>query len=516
MISNRRWLRLFRQNAPLLVIALFEHEVVYLVRRGTRTIKAGVLPLPHDVIQNQRLIAPEQLISRLKAEIDIARLDVAVVLPTTLVHVQYITLPTGLDIEERDYQVTRHISQTVGLSMSEVFYDFTQHNENETMLAVARQTEVAQYSAAFAKTDWHLKWVCPEQQVWAGIHHHESPQSQPQIPTQFVCQVEYDRLQMWWPDKKGHRQHQARHFDPNALSQAGFLYRAPHQAGSQKHLQLPTNFAVNEIENAAKQWLDKDLPKMTQMLCTGLGLDWTQAQSSLQTRLGLSVRPVGTPTEGSTNADLQARLGTVWHLSQQIYLSSPLLNLWPNQKKQPQKADFIQETVLAGLFTSLVLSCSYGALWYQQNKTDAINHALEAELVSINAATSTTPIKDGQPVIEEAARLGQITAWKIRSANHLDWMLALNDLSNQSVQFTDARQENDNVVITGNANSPQSVAALLEQLNPRVAASHHVRLNQISSKTAQTQQYWQFSIELINKKQKISTPTNQGNPDEPK
>jgi hypothetical protein len=95
-------------------------------------------------------------------------------------------------------------------------------------------------------------------------------------------------------------------------------------------------------------------------------------------------------------------------------------------------------------------------------------------------------------------------------------MLALNDLSNQSVQFTDARQENDNVIITGNANSPQSVAALVEQLNPRVAASHHVRLSQINSKTAQTQQYWQFSIELINKKQKISTPTNQGNLDEPK
>lgn len=514
MISNLHWFRFFKPSAPLLVVAVFEHEVAYLMRRGTHIIKCGVLSLPMNVIQNQRLMAPEQLIDHLKEEIDIAKLDVAVVLPTALTHLQYLTLPSGLNWEERDYQVTRHISQTLGLSISEVFYDFSAHSETETMLAVARQAEVTQYRQAFTKAGWQLRWICPEQQVWASLYK-ATPNHQQ--PSQFICQVEYDRLQMWWSDEKGYIQHQSRHFDASVLTQAGFIYRAPHQIGDQKNLQLPTKFAVDEIGNAAKLWLGKNLTNMSQMLCTGSGLDWANARPALESHLGLSAQPISTPIEAGNNTHLQARLGIVWQLSQMIIYSSSLpLNLWPTQKKQPQSNSFFQEAILAGLLTLLVLACGYAFGLYAQNKTNAINQALEIKLAALNASTGTGSLKNGQPASPDAAPLSAITEWKMRSAGQLDWMLALNDLSNPSIKFTEARQENKNVIIVGIANSPQSVATLIEQLKLRATTSHHVHLSQIISKNQQTQERWQFSIEIIHQEQtSSSTSAPQGAQNEP-
>ena len=330
MTARFSWRRWLGRAAPILTIQVFHREVAYLVRSGARVYSAGVVALPDGAVRNGRLLEPELLMNALSAHIDDAMtLDVAVVLPSGLTHLQYLTLPVGLDAEEMDYQATRHISQTLGLSLGEVFYDLSPHkhllqDRNETVLLVARQTEVAQYGAAFMQSNWHLRWVCAESLIWATASFDVvdakslyKNHGNTQTPSTLVCQCDYDGLQMWWTDVNGHAHHQVKLFDATSLSQAGFVYRSDDTHTNQS-LQLPTRFGVDEIETAAKQWLGESLSHMVMLQGTGTGLDWSQARAQLQSRLGMPVRSLRLPDEAGVRSDALARLGCVWQLSEQV------------------------------------------------------------------------------------------------------------------------------------------------------------------------------------------------------
>ena len=216
--------------------------------------------------------------------------------------------------------------------MGEVFYDLTPHtnahlDRNETVLLVARQTEVAQYGTAFAQSSWRLRWVCAESLIWAAASFEGSDamslyknHGDAQTPCTLICQCDYDGLQMWWTDVNGHAHHQTKQFDATTLSQAGFVYRSDDGSAAQS-LQLPIRFAVDEIEAAAKQWLGESLRHAVMLQGTGTGIDWPQAHPTLQARLGIPVRSMHIPTETHIRSDVSARLGCVWQLSEQVRMA---------------------------------------------------------------------------------------------------------------------------------------------------------------------------------------------------
>ena len=311
--------RIFDKKRIILAVQLIDSDLRYVFCQGARVFHSGSMTLPADVAAGGRLLSAESLAVLLMPCLKGYTGQVAVMLSSDVVHAHMLTLPNGLNPEELDYQVTRHITQTLGLSMSDVYYDWSRLGfkksaaEQNILLAVARQSDIAPYAQVFGE-NWRIRWVSPESFVWANAFpENKSPY--------VVLRVEYAQLSVWHVDGTGQAHYFSRQFDANMMAQAGFVYQTDVNGGAAA-VRLPLRFVIEEVSSAMMRWLGGDgLRHVGAVYGLGGGVDWALARAQLQQRLGLPVRAViETKVLGFEKDDDVDCFGGLWHLAQQVQL----------------------------------------------------------------------------------------------------------------------------------------------------------------------------------------------------
>ena len=294
-----RWLK---TPLPILVLQIEGTALRFVLRAGQRVLKSGVITLPAHVMVGRAFDVLE-VRTLLLAQLDGSAADVAVLLPAAAVHIHFLTVPMGLDEDELDYQTSRHITHELGLSLADVYYDWTQADElskqgQTVVLAVARQSEVAQYAQLLGDTALRLRWVCAEPLVWAQAYE----------GTRYaVCKIEHDGMQVYWFEANGRVRVWSKSFDAEQMGRAGFEYI------SGAVVRLPTRFVVDEIDNALSQILgEADKQRLHSLYVSGAAVNWVDALPALQAGLGVPVRL------SSMTTDEHNALGGLWQLSEQI------------------------------------------------------------------------------------------------------------------------------------------------------------------------------------------------------
>lgn len=312
-----RW---FGINEPTLALQLVEQEARYLVRHGSRILAQGSCSVPSAIVDGH-LSAPAELARVLLPKLPKIKGQVATLLPTRWLHVHEMSLPQGLDEEELSYQISRHITHTLGLSLNDVFYDWAIQNisadkrTTNIQLAIARQTDVAPYYQAFVDTNWEMKWVCSEAQIWM-LAYQSRMAGQPVA----ICQVESREITFWVIETNGHVRSFYKRFDDSQIARAGFVYQTSGQKSGV--LQLPARFVADELAVLLPIWLGSVLQNLTVIYGTGKGVNWDDGMVLIQSRIGLPIRMAEeslTPEKSSDSSVLsQTGLAILWHLSKQV------------------------------------------------------------------------------------------------------------------------------------------------------------------------------------------------------
>ncbi len=313
----RQWLGGY---PPVLAIQLVDQEVRYVVREGAHILIQGSCAVPHAIV-NGRIEAPELLAQALLPKLPKFKGKVAVALPARWLHVHEMSLPVGLDNEERAYQIERYIIHHLGLALADVFYDWTLVDNAENprvsliQLAIARQTEVSPYYHVFAGSDWQMSWVCSEAQVWSLGY-----QNQLNMEPIAICQVESQGLSLWYVEKDGRVQSYYKQFDSHQISQAGFVYQAA--LNTESMLQLPVRFVAEELVNLLPVWLGDKFQNLTMLYVTGKAVDWETGKSVFQSRLGVPLHSaedqVTLDRMGGGDLRCNQGLAILWYLSKLV------------------------------------------------------------------------------------------------------------------------------------------------------------------------------------------------------
>lgn len=475
---------------------MFDHELSYLVTSGSRILQAGLVPLPKDAVINGRIISPIEVGRALRKAVRQEELRVAVVLPTALTHVQQLNLPTELDAEELEYQVSSHISQSFGISTDEVFYDYTRpvfnplSNRDEATVVMARQTEIAQYKQVFEHTNWSIGWICAEPLIWT----HLNASNEAGLPTQqdsknqIICQVEYDHLSLWWTNPNGHLCYQTKQFDAKTLAQTGFIYQSDDV--QVQSLKLPNRFAIEEIEMACKQWVNTPIEDISILCGIGSGVSWDQIKQPLQSQLGIPVHPFSLADKTDVSPDRQGQLAAVWSLSQQISRKKgELLNLWPDTQPQNRfnTSNIKQEVIFATLLTLLISGSTYAYLSYTNKQTRAVNQALQTE---INSLSLTANANQANSDVLSEDRLTQLIEIKKQVKGKLDWMDAIGRTASTSLKWTEVIEDETGLTLSGIADSPQVAASAVTQLNQSSDDKRFFRISKLDNQTVRQKDHW--------------------------
>ena len=313
----RHW---FGMNESTLALQLVEQEARYVVRRGSRILAQGLCFAPAAVADG-RLMDPAELARLLLPKLPNLKGQVAALLPMRWLHLHEISLPQGLDGDELTYQISRYITHTLGLSLNDVYYDWAVQNsatdkrQTHIQLAIARQTDVAPYYHVFVDTDWEMKWVCSEAQVWEFTH-------QNRIAGQSVaiCQIESREMSFWMIDADKRVRSFYKRFDDGQIAGAGFVYQASTQ--HEGALQLPPRFVAEELALLLPVWLGADVQDLTMIYCTGKGVAWHDGMALIQSRIGLPIRlaedGLSLDKRGRNAERLDSGLAILWHLSRQV------------------------------------------------------------------------------------------------------------------------------------------------------------------------------------------------------
>ncbi|TDR33007.1 hypothetical protein [Hydromonas duriensis] len=309
--------RVFDKKQTVLAMQLVDDEMRYVLCQGEKVLKAGALKLSAHAVSAGRVVSPDALQSALNPILNGFKGCVAVMLPSDFVHTHLLSLPKGLDAEERDYQMMRHITQTLGLQMADVYYDWValgeaqDPKEEHLLMTVARQSDVSVYGHVF-NGNWQVRWVCPECFVWS----HAFSEQQAKV---LVVRVERNQLSVWHVDGSGQAHYLQRQFSAQMMTQAGFVYQAVLDDG-QSDVLLPTGFVVEEIVQTVTQWLGgEQMRDIRALFGLGSGVDWNLAKFALQQKLGVPVKGVLTERIDSLSdrADVH-KLGGLWHLATQV------------------------------------------------------------------------------------------------------------------------------------------------------------------------------------------------------
>ncbi|MBS1175521.1 MAG: hypothetical protein H6R05_1652 [Burkholderiaceae bacterium] len=313
----RHW---FGMNEPTLALQLVEQEARYVVRHGSRILEQGSCFAPNAIVDGH-LSNPAELARVLLPKLPKIKGQVAALLPTRWLHLHEMSLPHGLDGEELSYQISRHITHTLGLSLNDVFYDWTTQSDStdrhktNIQLAIARQTDVAPYYHVFVDTDWKMKWVCSEAQVWALAY-----QKRMAGQAVAICQVESREISFWVIDKNLRVHSFYKRFDDNQIVRAGFVYQtSTEKEGS---LKLPARFVADELAVLLPVWLGASLQDLAMIYGTGKGVSWRDDMAVIQSRVGLPIRmaedKLTSDKLNSSSVRSQAGLAILWHLSKQV------------------------------------------------------------------------------------------------------------------------------------------------------------------------------------------------------
>lgn len=315
MLLNRSF---FKYKRTVLAIQLMAQEVRYLIRQGDIVLASGVLPLPAGVVEDARLVSADGLKVVLAPVLKGFKGHVAVMLSSGWVHLHELDVPTGLDAEELDYQVVRHITQSLQLPITDVYYDWDVQAVRfdgvlqTVLMVVARQSDVAPYNLAFNE-NWKMSWACAEPLVWANAFGHSEFVGRAYA----VCQVEQESLMVWHVDELRNVLYYKKTFDSQLVAQAGFVYRSADDGGA--HVQLPTRFVVDEVLAALNQWIGTEgLHSLSAIYGVGRGLDWMVAKNVLQERLGLPVRTAGLENVSGIAPEDCAVVSGLWFLAEQV------------------------------------------------------------------------------------------------------------------------------------------------------------------------------------------------------
>lgn len=314
----RRWLGI---SPPVLAIQLVGQEARYLVRHGSRIATQGCIFAP-TAIREGNLVVVDELAQRLLPKLPKSVGHVALMLSARQLHLHEMQLPKGLDREELSYQVSRHITDTLGLSLSDVFYDWTVQPELTdkhsitVLLAIARQTDIAPFYHVFAGSEWEMKWVCAEAQIWASAYRQRLTGG----GAIAVCQVEVNEMSFVLIEENGHIHSYYKRFDEQQLTQAGFIFHSTR--GQDSLLQLPPRFVADEIANALPMWLGNgSIHEIAMIYGVGRGLDWNEGLPAIQSRLGVPLRPIDNRSPSGlplTGVDISPELMALYHLSKQV------------------------------------------------------------------------------------------------------------------------------------------------------------------------------------------------------
>ena len=313
----RHW---FGMNQPTLALQLVEQEARYIVRHGSRILAQGCCFAPNAIVDG-RLADPAEFAWLLLPKLPKVKGQVAALLPTRWLHLHEMSLPHGLDDEELSYQISRHITHTLGLSLNDVFYDWTiqssptDKRKTNIQLAIARQNDVVPYYHVFVDTDWDMKWMCSEAQVWALAYQNRMA-GRPVA----ICQVESREITFWMIGTDLRVRSFYKRFDDTQIERAGLVYQA--SAEKEGTLQLPARFVADELSALLPIWLGASLQDLTMIYGTGKGISWKDGMAVIQSRIGLPIRmaeeKLHTDNFTGSSALSQAGLAILWHLSKQV------------------------------------------------------------------------------------------------------------------------------------------------------------------------------------------------------
>ncbi|MGL4767657.1 MAG: hypothetical protein ACRCV6_06210 [Formosimonas sp.] len=304
-----RW---FKTAAPLLLLQIEGTTLRFMVRSGQGIVQSGWLTIP-AVEAAGRFFDVALVRQLLLARLGTLSAQVAVMLPASVVHTHFLSVPKGLDDDELAYQASMYITHELGLSLTEVYYDWApakaaKDQEQTLMLLVARQSDVTPYAQLFSDTTLRLRWVCAESLVWLRAFAYDS---QVQYA---VCKMEHDGLQVFWCEVGGSVFVTTKSFDAQQMKQLGFEYVGG--GGSSGVVCLPTRFVVDEVERALTRTVHSTVPvHLHSVHVLGSAVNWEVALPDLQRRLGVPVRVTSLPHE---LLEKQSALSGLWQLSEQI------------------------------------------------------------------------------------------------------------------------------------------------------------------------------------------------------
>ena len=288
----RFWLGI---RPPILALTLVNQEVRYVVRQGARMLTQGTCSVP-QAFKDGRLAEPEALARVLLPLLPrrIARSGlVALLLPTQWLQLHEVSLPIGLDAEELSYQMSRYITQTLGLSQNEVFYDWAVQSVGSekrlmtVLLAVAPQADVASIHRVFVDSDWRLKWVCPESQVWGLAYQARAAEDRPVA----VCRIESEGLAFWLIESDGRVRSFYHVLTEQESARIGFVYHSGDETSSESGVRFPSRFVGDLLEQYVTTWLGQHVWRdLNSVYVTGRAVNWAEAIVSLQSRFGLPFR----------------------------------------------------------------------------------------------------------------------------------------------------------------------------------------------------------------------------------
>lgn len=298
-----RWLK---RTPAQLMVQLDGACLRFILREGVGVVQADELNLPKNAVAARFLtdvaLARTLLLEHLQPTQ--GPVKVAVLLPPSAVHFDYLELPEGLDADELEYQVVRQITQSLGLLLSDVYYDWTvlpsigSSFTQTVLLVLARQLEVAQYEALFSGSHYKISHVCAEPLIWAQAFAKKEGSSYA------VCHVTHDAMHLYWF---------------NDLKQVQLFHRRfdAEQMGEQNSEHVPAQFVVDGIEHALHQVLtDSKLKQLHALHVFGSGVSWPAVVDSLQSKLRMPVHVV--QVAELAELDQKASYGALWELGQQM------------------------------------------------------------------------------------------------------------------------------------------------------------------------------------------------------
>ena len=250
---------------------------------------------------------------------------VAVLLPTQWLQLHEVSLPMGLDAEELSYQMSRYVTQTLGLSQSEVFYDWAVQSVGSekrlmtVLLAVAPQADVASIHRVFVDSDWQLKWVCPEPQVWGLAYQARAIENRPVA----VCRIESEGLAFWLVEADGRVRSFYHVLTEQESARVGFVYHSGDEASLESGVRFPSRFVGDLLEQYVATWLGQPVWRnLNSVYVTGKAVNWPEAIALLQSRFGLPFRLAEDNVSAGHMSSLAVKpangLAAVWLLAGQV------------------------------------------------------------------------------------------------------------------------------------------------------------------------------------------------------